>query len=190
MEKYLIKIAGLTRELPLCKVNDKLYIAAFIMFSDVELTIAAACALLKTAPEFDYIVTPECKSIPLVYEMSRQSGKKYIVLRKSAKVYMQNPVSVEVNSITTPRTQTLHLGEAEQKLLNGAKVLIVDDVISTGESLLAVEKLLSLCNAEIAAKACVLAEGNAADRTDIIYLEKLPLFLRSSIYDNSYIFNF
>ncbi len=178
MEFYKMTIAGLERELPMCSLNDKLDIAGFIMFGDVEITVTAATELLKKCPEFDYIVTPEAKSIPLAYEMSRQSGKKYFVIRKKPKVYMVNPVSVEVQSITTKSVQTLILDGMDGEQIKGKKILVVDDVISTGESLLAVEKLLEKFDVDIVGKAAVLAEGDSADRDDIIFLEKLPLFFK------------
>ncbi len=177
-ESYKMTIAGLERELPLCPINDNLSIGAFIIFGDVELTVAAAKELIGKCPEFDYIITPEAKSIPLAYEMSRQSGKPYYVVRKKAKLYMQNPVSVSVRSITTDAEQTLILDGAEGEKIRNKRVVIVDDVISTGESLLAVEKLVKEFDAEVVAKAAVLAEGDAADRKDIVFLEKLPLFER------------
>lgn len=177
-EFYRIKIAGIERDLPLCPISETTSIGAFIIFGDVELTVAAASELLKKAPEFDYIVTPETKSIPLAYEMSRQSGKKYFVARKKAKLYMRNPVTVTVNSITTKGEQTLILDGADGEEIRGKKVLIIDDVISTGESLAAVEKLVEKFDADIVGKAAILAEGDAADRDDIIFLEKLPLFAK------------
>ena len=141
-EFYTMKIAGLERSLKKFPVSDSLDIAAFILFGDTEITVAAATELLGKAPEFDYILTPEAKSIPLAYEMSRQSGKPYVVIRKGVKVYMGNPVSVSVRSITTQKEQTLYLGEDEVSLIKGKRVLIVDDVISTGESLTAVRSLV------------------------------------------------
>ena len=173
---HRMTIAGVERDLPLCKVNDHLKIAAFVIFGDVEITVASATELLSRVPEFDYIVTPEAKSIPLAYEMSRQSGKKYFVARKGAKLYMHNPVHIDVRSITTDKVQTLYLDGAEGSLLTNKKVLIVDDVISTGESLRAVVELVKSFDAEIVGAAAILAEGDAANRTDITYLEKLPLF--------------
>ena len=177
-EFHSMKIAGLDRDLKKFPVSDTLDIAAFILFGDVEITVAAAEELLKKAPEFDYIITPEAKSIPLAYEMARQSGKPYIVIRKGVKVYMGNPLEVSVRSITTQKEQKLYLGEDEVNLIKGKRVLIVDDVISTGESLIAVRKLVEAAGAVEAATCAVLAEGDAKDRDDIIYLEPLPLFFK------------
>ncbi len=177
-EYYKMTIAGVERELPMCAINDKLDIAGFIMFSDVEITVASARELLKKAPEFDVILTAESKGIPLAYEMARQSGKQYVVARKSVKLYMKNPISVSVNSITTANQQTLYLSESDVENLKGKKVLITDDVISTGESLASLEELCGQAGGEICGKAAVLAEGDAADRDDIFFLERLPLFFK------------
>ncbi|MDR3345355.1 MAG: adenine phosphoribosyltransferase [Oscillospiraceae bacterium] len=173
---YTLKICGLERELPLCQLNDELSIAAFVIFGDVEVTIAAAEELLRRVPDFDYIVTPEAKSIPLAYELSRQSGKKYLVARKKAKLYMSAPVSVHVRSITTEGVQTLMLDGTEGELMRGKRVLIVDDVISTGESLAAVEALCEKFGAVVTCKAAILAEGDAIRRSDITVLGELPIF--------------
>ncbi|MBP3271663.1 MAG: adenine phosphoribosyltransferase [Ruminococcus sp.] len=173
---YTLKVAGLTRELPICAVSDSLDIAAFIMFSDVELTVACAEELLKKVPDFDVIVTAESKGIPLGYELARQSGKNYYVARKSVKLYMTDPISVNVKSITTAAEQTLYLSGADADMIKGKRVLIADDVISTGESLNALETLVNKAGGEIVCRAAVLAEGGAADRTDIVFLEKLPVF--------------
>lgn len=174
---YEMTIAGLKRQLPLCKVTDDLYIAAFIMFSDVGITKAAAGELLKRAPQFDIMITAESKGIPLAYEMARQSGASdYIVARKGPKLYMQDIITTEVDSITTDHVQTLCIGKKEADQMRGKRVLIVDDVISTGESLTAIETLVKQVGGEIAGRMTVLAEGEAADREDIIYLEKLPVF--------------
>ena len=175
---YEMKIAGLDRKLRICPVNDKLDIAAFIMFSDVEVTVESAKQLLAKCPEFDVIITAECKGIPLAYEMARQSGKNYVVARKSVKLYMTDVVSVKVKSITTANEQMLHLDGEKAALLRGKRVLIVDDVISTGESLKALESLVEQAGGTIAAEAAVLAEGDAAERDDIIFLDPLPLFFK------------
>ena len=177
-EYYELHIAGLTRKLQKFSVSDSLDIAAFILFGDVELTEHCASELLKKVPEIDYIVTPEAKSIPLAYEMSRLSGKKYVVARKGVKVYMDNPVKVTETSITTQKEQTLYLGHEDGDLLDGKRVLIVDDVISTGESLKAVQKLVKAFNGNIVASCAPLAEGDSAERDDIVFLEKLPLFFK------------
>lgn len=173
---YNMTIAGLERELPLCRLNEKMSIAAFVIFGDVPLTIAAAEELLKKAPEFDVLITAEAKGIPLVYEMARQSGKQYFIARKYPKLYMSNPISVDVRSITTDREQTLYLDESEMTYIRGRRVLIVDDVISTGESLRALEMLVERSGGAIAGQCAILAEGDAIDRKDIFYLEPLPLF--------------
>ena len=176
MATYKMTIAGLERELPICKVNDSLDIAGFVIFGDVEITVASAAELLKKCPDFDFIVAPEAKAIPLAHEMARQSGKPYFICRKGAKLYMQSPVSVNVRSITTDKEQTLFMDSFEGEQLRGKRVVILDDVISTGESLLAVRKLLEQFDADIVAQAAILAEGDAAKRDDIIFLEELPLF--------------
>ena len=178
MKTYTMQIAGLTRELPICEVNEHLDIAAFVMFSDVELTVKCAEELLKIAPEHDLILTAESKGIPLAYEMAKQEGKNYILARKSAKLYMTNPIEVKVKSITTAKVQSLFIDELDANKLDGKRVLIVDDVISTGESLKALEELVKHTNATIVGKMSVLAEGDAAERNDIKYLEKLPLFFK------------
>ncbi|MBQ9965224.1 MAG: adenine phosphoribosyltransferase [Clostridia bacterium] len=177
-EFYTMKIAGLERNLEKFPVSDSLDIAAFIIFGDVELTIKGCKELLDRVPEFDVILTPEAKSIPIAYEMARQSGKPYVIARKGVKVYMRNSIEVSVNSITTKNQQKLYLGETEVNSIKGKRVLIVDDVISTGESLAAVRELIAKAGAIEAAACSFLAEGDAADRKDIIFLEKLPLFFK------------
>ena len=177
---FTLKVAGLTRELPICEVNENMSIAAFVMFSDVELTVACAKALLEICPEFDIVVTAEAKGIPLAYEMSRQSGKIYIPARKMSKLYMKHPVEIEVTSITTNRKQHLYLDQHELDMMKGKRVLIVDDVISTGGSLYALEVLVGRGEGTIVGKAAVLAEGVAAERDDIIFLEQLPLFFKNA----------
>jgi len=177
-ETYTLHVAGLTRELNICPVNEHLDIAGFIMFSDVELTVTTAAELLKRAPEFDLIVTAESKGIPLAYEMARQSGKNYIPARKGVKLYMKDPVEVEVKSITTEKKQMLVLDRQDLDKISGKRVIIVDDVISTGESLHALEELIEVAGGVVAAKMTVLAEGDAANRDDIIFLQELPLFFK------------
>ncbi len=174
---YKIKVAGLERDLELFPVNGSMSIAAFILFGDVELTVKCAEALIKKAPEHDILITAEAKSIPLIHEMARQLGEnEYIVARKGPKVYMRNLLTVDVKSITTDHDQHLCIGEREQKLMNGKRVLIVDDVISTGESLEAIEKIVEKAGGNIVGKMAILAEGDAIDRDDITVLAPLPLF--------------
>lgn len=174
---YTIDIAGLKRDLTLCPLNENLYIGAFIMFGDVELTKHCAKELLAVAPEFDVMITAECKGIPLLYEMARQSGNNYyIVARKGPKLYMKDVISTEVDSITTDHVQTLCIGSDEAEAMRGKRVLVIDDVISTGESLLALEKLINTVGGNIVGRMTVLAEGDAIGRDDIQYLAPLPLF--------------
>ena len=174
---YPMHVAGLTRDLPLCKVNDDLYIGAFVIFGDVELTIACARELLKKAPEYDVLITAESKGIPLAYEMARQAGtNRYLLARKSPKLYMKNVFTVKVNSITTAKEQILCIDQDDVDFMQGKRVLIVDDVISTGESLHAIEELVNQAGGNIVGRMAILAEGDATERDDIIYLEKLPLF--------------
>ena len=177
-ETYTLNVAGLTRELPMYKVNDKLDIAAFILFGDVELTEKSAQELVKLCPEHDIVITAEAKSIALCHEVAKLSCKDYVIARKGVKIYMSDPISVAVKSITTDYEQKLYLGQEDVEKLRGKRVLIVDDVISTGESLLALEELVKKAGGNIVGKAAVLAEGDAADRDDIIFLEKLPLFFK------------
>ena len=177
-QTYKMTIAGCERSLPLCPVNEKLDIAAFVMFGDVELTEKAAAELLKKCPEHDYVVTAEAKGIPLAYEMARQGCRRYFVARKATKLYMTHPVEVAVRSITTDHLQHLYLSEEEAEQIKGKRILIADDVISTGESLNAVVKLVEAAGGKIVGCAAVLAEGDAADRKDIVFLEKLPLFFK------------
>ena len=174
---YRMKVAGLERDLPICKVTDSLYIAGFVIFGDQELTVACARDLLAKAPEYDYIITAEAKGIPLAHEMARQAGDaKYILARKAPKLYMVDMFSSTVKSITTAKEQTLYLDGADAKLMEGKKILIVDDVISTGESLAALEVLVEKAGGIICGRMAILAEGDTQDRKDLVYLEKLPLF--------------
>ena len=176
---YSMNIAGVQRELPICKITDDLYIAAFICFGDAELTVACADELLKLVPQdsYDYLFTAEAKSIPLIHEMARQSGaKKYFIARKGAKAYMPAPLWVEDESITTAGKQKLFLGRDDAELIRGKRILIVDDVISTGGSLKAMESLINAAGGTVVDRLAVLAEGDAKDRTDIKFLAPLPLF--------------
>ena len=174
---YEIDIAGLKRDLPICRVTDDLYIGAFVMFGDVELTVHCAAELLKRAPEYDYLIAPEAKAIPLLYEMARQSGaEKYFLARKVAKAYMSGVVDVNVKSITTAAVQRLIIDSADAEQIRGKRMLILDDVISTGESLRAMEELVTAAGGIVAGRMAVLAEGDAIERDDIIVLAPLPLF--------------
>ena len=176
---YTLNVAGLQRQLPICKVTDDLYIAAFVVFGDAELTVACARDLLKLVDldNCDYMLTAEAKGIPLIHEMARQSGaEKYILARKGAKVYMPNPIHVEDESITTAGRQELYLGRDDAELIRGKRVLLVDDVISTGGSLHAMEELVKLAGGTVTGRAAVLAEGDARTRTDIKFLAPLPVF--------------
>ena len=174
---YRMNVAGLERDLPICKVTDDLYIAGFVVFGDQELTVACARELVARAPEYDYLITAEAKGIPIAHEMARQTGaQKYFLARKGPKLYMTGVFESSVKSITTAKEQKLYLDTADAELMKGKRILIVDDVISTGESLLALEKLVEKAGGIVAGRMAVLAEGDAQDREDIIYLEKLPLF--------------
>ena len=176
-----MNVAGVERDLPICPVNDDLSIAAFVIFGDVELTCKCAEALIKKVPEHDIMIAAEAKSIPLIHEMARQMGvNKYVLARKVPKLYMNDPISVSVKSITTEAVQTLYIDKTDADAMKGKRVLIVDDVISTGESVKAVEKLVELAGGNIVGKAAILAEGGAKDRNDIIFLEPLPLFIKNN----------
>ena len=178
-KKYTINIAGLKRDLPICKVTDDLYIAAFICFGDAEITEACAREMLKLVPreDYDYLLTAEAKGIPLGHEMARQAGmKKHFVARKSVKNYMPDPISVDDESITTNGLQKLYLGGDDAALIKGKRILLVDDVISTGGSLRAMEALVNIAGGTVAGKIAALAEGDAAKRDDIKFLERIPLF--------------
>ena len=176
-ESYTMTIAGLERSLPLCPISEKMKIGAFVIFGDPELTTACAAALNARCPEHDVLITAESKGIPLICEMARLLGnERYVLARKGAKLYMKNVFSAEVRSITTDHKQTLYLDGGDADYMRGKRVVIVDDVISTGESLRALEALVEKAGGNIVGRMAILAEGEAADRSDIIYLEKLPLF--------------
>jgi len=174
---HTMTIAGLQRDLPLCPISDTLQIGAFVIFGDPELTAACAAELNKIAPEHDVLITAESKGIPLVHEMARQEGNsRYLLARKAAKLYMKDVFSVKVNSITTAKEQTLCIDGNDAAYMKGKRVVIVDDVISTGESLKALEQLVEQAGGIIVGKMAILAEGDATLRDDILFLEKLPLF--------------
>lgn len=174
---YNITIAGLNRDLKLCRLNDSMHIAGLIIYGDVALTCASAAALLKKAPPFDYMIAPEAKAIPLIHEMARQSGRNdYILARKAPKLYMKDMIEVEVTSVTTKGAQKLYLDGDDAAKMKGKRILIVDDVVSTGESLRAVEALVRQAGGNVIGKMAILAEGDARKRTDLLYLEPLPLF--------------
>lgn len=177
METYTLTIGDIKRELPIVAVSDELSIASFVILGDTELVLYTAPILASKLPEVDVLVTAEAKGIPLVYELSRQLGmKQYVVARKSIKPYMESPLVNEVVSITTQKKQILCLDSNDVKQIKGKRVAIIDDVISTGQSVRGLEELVVRAGGIVAAKAAILAEGNAAGRDDIIYLEKLPLF--------------
>ena len=176
-EYYKINVAGLERHLPLCPISDKLKIGAFVIFGDVELTVTSARELIKLMPEHDIMITAESKGIPLIHEMARQTGENtYVLARKKPKLYMKNIFKSTVRSITTEGEQALYIDGEDVKKMRGKKVVIVDDVISTGASLTAIEQLVNDAGGTIVAKMAILAEGDARDREDITYLEYLPLF--------------
>ncbi|WP_333638596.1 phosphoribosyltransferase family protein [Tissierella praeacuta] len=176
-ETYFIEVAGVKRELPIIQISDNLSIASFVILGDTEMVCAAASEIVKKLPEVDILVTAEAKGIPLVFEISRLlKMKRYIVARKSIKPYMSSPIVDEVISITTQKKQLLCLDEQDAEYIKGKRVAIIDDVISTGGSIQALERLIESVGGIVAAKAAILAEGEAADREDIIFLEHLPLF--------------
>ena len=176
-EFHTMTIAGLERNLPLCPISDKLQIGAFVIFGDPELTTACAEALNARCPEHDVLITAESKGIPLICEMARlQGNKRYVLARKGKKLYMKNVFSVEVRSITTDHKQELFLDGSDAEYMRGKRVVIVDDVISTGESLRALEALVTKAGGSIVGRMAILAEGEAARRDDLTFLEELPLF--------------
>ena len=175
---YRVKVAGLERDLPLCVLNDKLMIAAFVIFGDVELTCACAAELLKKVPaQFDYMVAPEAKAIPLIHEMARQSGRnEYFLVRKAKKLYMNGVFEAEDKSITTEGKQMLYMDGADAARIRGKRVLLIDDVISTGGSIAAAESLVTQAGGIVVGRMCIMAESKAAQRKDITYLGVLPVF--------------
>ena len=180
METYEIKVGGLTRELPIVPINEHLSIAAFVIFGDTEVVEPCARELAaKLLKDVDYLLTAEAKSIPLIYELAKvMKMPKYFIARKSVKGYMSNPIITRVKSITTDHEQMLCLDEADSKLIKGARIALIDDVISTGGSLKAMEQLVAEAGGTVVARAAILAEGDAAERDDIIYLDKIPVFVK------------
>ena len=177
MKTYTLNIAGLKRELPIIKLSYDLSIASFVILGDTEIVKKTAPMIAKKLPEVDFIVTAEAKGIPLAYEISKILNlDEYIVARKSVKAYMEEPIEVEVNSITTTNSQKLYLNNQDANKIKGKRVVLIDDVISTGQSLKALERLVEKAGANVVAKAAILAEGDAKDRKDIIFLEALPTF--------------
>jgi adenine phosphoribosyltransferase len=174
---YSIEIAGVKRDLPIVKIGDNLSIASFVIIGDTELVCLAAPKIIEKLPQVDILVTAEAKGIPLTFEISKLlKMKKYIVARKSIKPYMNSPIVDEVMSITTQKKQILCLDEQDALEIKDKRVAIIDDVISTGESIQAIERLVEASGGIVVAKAAILAEGDAASRKDIIYLEHLPIF--------------
>lgn len=181
MKTFSLEVAGIKRELPIIQINDNLSIASFVILGDTELVCVSAKEIVRRLPEVDILVTAEAKGIPLTFEISRLLNmKRYIVARKSIKTYMNSPIVDEVLSITTQKKQVLALDEQDILEVKGKRVAIIDDVISTGESLSAIERLVKAAGGNVVAKAAVLAEGDAAQRDDIIFLEALPIFNNES----------
>ncbi len=174
---YTLKIAGITRELPIIPISEEMSIASFVILGDTELVCKVAPLLIEKLPHFDVLVTAEAKGIPLAFEISRILGLNYVVARKGIKAYMENAITEEVNSITTEETQLVCFDGDDVEQVRGKKVVIVDDVISTGESVAAVERLINKAGGKVVAKVAILAEGDAGQRSDIIYLQELPVFL-------------
>jgi len=173
---YTLEICGLQRKLPRVKVSPDLEIASFVILGDTELVCRVAPEIVKKLPPLDILITAEAKGIPLVFEISRLLGMNYLIARKSVKPYMEDPLVDRVVSITSQKEQLLCLDGHDAQNIKGKKVAIIDDVISTGESINAVERLIKKAGGIVVAKAAILAEGDAADMQDIIYLQKLPLF--------------
>ncbi|MFD2617423.1 phosphoribosyltransferase family protein [Terrilactibacillus laevilacticus] len=181
MNSYPLSLSGLVRDLPIIPINDELSIASFVILGDTELISHVSPQIAEKLPSIDYLITAEAKGIPLAYEVSKQLNMKdFIVARKSVKPYMSSPLVNEVVSITTQKKQLLCLDGKDAEKIKGKKIAIIDDVISTGDSLLALEELVTKAGGNVVAKAAILAEGNAAEREDIIFLGKLPLFLNKN----------
>ena len=177
MNYYTLKIGDLERKLPIIKLSEDLSIASFVILGDTEIVEKTAPLIAEKLPKIDYIVTAEAKGVPLAYEISKILNlKSYIVARKSVKAYMKDVIEAEVNSITTTNPQKMYLNGEDAEKIKGKNIALVDDVISTGESLSTIEDLVKKAGGNVVAKAAILAEGDAKNRKDIIFLQELPLF--------------
>ncbi len=176
---YPVDIAGVHRELPLVEVKPGLRIALLNILGDVELVTACAKALAKKLEqvEYDILVTAEAKSIPLAHAVAVETGLPYVILRKSYKPYMGDALQVETLSITTGQPQTLFLDEKDRKLIEGKRVVILDDVISTGSTLQGMRMVMTKANANVVAEAAIFTEGERAKWAQIISLGHLPVFV-------------
>lgn len=177
-DTYAVKLGKLKRDLPLFEVAPGLRIAVLNILGDTELTESCARSLASKLKDtdFDLLVTPEAKSIPLAHALSLTTGKPYIVLRKAYKPYMGETLHTQTLSITTGKTQDLYLDEKDRNLVVGRKVVLIDDVISTGSTLNGMQKLMELAGAKVVAQAAIFTEGDAAEWKNIIALGNLPLF--------------
>lgn len=177
-EIYPIDIAGVHRDLQLFEVKPGLRIAILNILGDVKLVDACAKALAKklAGTDYDVIVTAEAKSIPIAHMLARETGKPYLVLRKESKPYMGNFICVETLSITTGKPQILILDEKDINQIKAKKVLLLDDVISTGSTLQGMRLIAEKAGGEVAAEAAILTEGDRAEWMQIISLGHLPLF--------------
>lgn len=177
MDYYTLKIGDLERKLPIIKLSEDLSIASFVILGDTEIVEKTAPLIAEKLPKIDYIVTAEAKGVPLAYEISKILNlKSYIVARKSVKAYMKDVIEAEVNSITTTNPQKMYLNGEDAEKIKGKNIALIDDVISTGESLSTIEYLVKKAGGNVVAKAAILAEGDAKNRKDIIFLQELPLF--------------
>ncbi|MFW6269467.1 MAG: phosphoribosyltransferase family protein [Bacillota bacterium] len=179
-EYYDLEISGFHRKLPVVHLKDNIWIASFVMLGDVNLVnfCAGALATKLAKIDFDYIVGPEAKVIPLLQSMATFLGNShYVVCRKQVKGYMKDPVELEVESITTPGKQKLVLGGSDVERIKGKKVVLIDDVVSTGGTFDSMDSLMEKVGAEVIGRAAVLKEGDSYEK-DLIYLEDLPIFIK------------
>ncbi len=177
-ESYPIEIAGVQRELPLFEVQPGLKIAILNILGDTELVEACARVLAQrfASIPYDCLVTAEAKSIPLAYALSVHTSKPYVILRKRYRSYMGAALSVETLSITTGQPQSLYLDEKDQEILRGKRVVILDDVISTGSTLYGMRRLMEKVGAEVVAEGAILTEGEPSNWPRVISLGHIPLF--------------